>query len=308
MDSDQRDAKIRSAMFLWLEQMAAIHGDVLPRSLLLEGFPFEGGSISALHPAGRGIWKPKGLDTALSLTTTVGSPYDDHFSGDRLAYSYQGNNPGSSDNCAVRSAKNNQIPLAYFHAVMPGRYCAFWPVLVIGDDSGSLRFWVQVEPAGVAIGGATILGSVDGSMISNDVSRRAYGTSVVKTRLHQRGFRERVLSAYQSCCAMCRLKHRELLDAAHIIPDKEGGEPVVSNGIALCKIHHAAFDKRVIGVNPDGYRIAVREDVLREVDGPMLRHGIQEMEGRKLWVPRSAAKKPDLEALAVQWQRFRDVG
>lgn len=56
---------------------------------------------------------------------------------------------------------------------------------------------------------------------SEDEARRKYITSSVRNRLHQRGFRERVLSAYKEQCALCRLRHRELLDAAHIIPDNE---------------------------------------------------------------------------------------
>jgi predicted restriction endonuclease len=41
------------------------------------------------------------------------------------------------------------------------------------------------------------------------------------------------------CC------HAALLDAAHIILDTEPqGEPTVRNGLALCKIHHAAYDRK----------------------------------------------------------------
>lgn len=78
------------------------------------------------------------------------------------------------------------------------------------------------------------------------------------------------------------LQHQELLDAAHIIPDKdEMGEPTVNNGIALCKIHHAAFDRNILGIRPD-LVIETRVDVLNEADGPMLRYGLQEMHGLKL--------------------------
>ncbi|MBK9358459.1 MAG: HNH endonuclease [Bacteroidales bacterium] len=67
---------------------------------------------------------------------------------------------------------------------------------------------------------------------------------------------------------MCNLKHRELLDAAHIIADKDDmGEPIIKNGLALCKIHHAAFDQNILGIDPD-YKIKIREDILMETDGP----------------------------------------
>jgi putative restriction endonuclease len=308
MELGGRDAAIRGALFEWLRRTVAVQGDVLAWKVLKRGFEVEGQRVAALHPAGRGIWKPAGMDGALSLMTGTRSPYDDHFRGDRLAYSYQGKDPESSDNRAVRLTLEHGVPLAYFHAVEKSWYFAAWPVFVVKDEPAELRFWVQAEPAGVVVGGASIAGSMEGSMIAGEAPRRAYGTTQVQVRLHQRGFRERVLAAYKSSCAMCDLKHRELLDAAHIVPDAEGGEPVVTNGLALCKIHHAAFDQRVIGVDPDGYRIAVREDVLLEVDGPMLRHGIQGMEGRTLWVPRGADKRPSAEGLAVQWGRFLGTG
>jgi len=53
-----------------------------------------------------------------------------------------------------------------------------------------------------------------------------------------------------------------LFDAAHIIADdEEGEEPIVPNGSSLCKIRHADFDNKIVGVNPD-YQIIVRKDVL----------------------------------------------
>jgi len=98
-------------------------------------------------------------------------------------------------------------------------------------------------------------------------ARRQYVTAVVRQRVHQRGFRRRVLRAYQQCCAICRLRHDELLEAAHILPDGHPlGEPVIPNGLALCKLHHAAFDRYLIGVTPD-LEVTVRLDVLEDSAG-----------------------------------------
>jgi putative restriction endonuclease len=56
-------------------------------------------------------------------------------------------------------------------------------------------------------------------------------TSIVRVRLHQQAFRARVIEAYRTRCAFCRLRLQEHLDAAHITADAEAtGEPVVSNG------------------------------------------------------------------------------
>jgi hypothetical protein len=70
------------------------------------------------------------------------------------------------------------------------------------------------------------------TMVSDgsDVIRRAYATAVVRVRLHQRAFRERILEAYSRQGSFCRLRHEELLDAAHIISDAEAaGDPHVTN-------------------------------------------------------------------------------
>ena len=126
-------------------------------------------------------------------------------------------------------------------------------------------------------------------------------------RLHQRAFRERVLEAYRRQCAFCRLRHDELLDAAHIIPDAEpGGEPRVSNGLALCSLHHAAFDRCFIGLRPD-FTIEVREDVLREHDAPTLVHAIQALHETRIVLPSQKALRPARELLEIRYRRFREA-
>ncbi|MEZ0077302.1 HNH endonuclease [Planotetraspora sp. GP83] len=104
---------------------------------------------------------------------------------------------------------------------------------------------------------------------------------------------------------MCRLRYRSLLDAAHIIPDRDArGVPAVSNGLALCKIHHAAYDENILGVRPD-YVIEVRADILEEIDGPMLKHGLQEMHHLPLVLPPRRADRPDHDLLEERYERFR---
>ncbi|MGK2932106.1 MAG: HNH endonuclease [Solirubrobacterales bacterium] len=114
---------------------------------------------------------------------------------------------------------------------------------------------------------------------------KKYVARVVRQRLHQPLFRAQVMQAYAKSCTICQLKHPELLDAAHIIADAEDhGMPAVSNGLALCKIHHAAYDQNLLGISGD-YRVHIDRDLLDEVDGPMLRHGLQDMHGRMILEP-----------------------
>ena len=99
----------------------------------------------------------------------------------------------------------------------------------------------------------------------------------------------------------------ELLDAAHIKEDSEGGEPVVPNGVAMCAIHHRSFDKDVLTVRPD-YLIEVRRDVREERDGPTLLHALQGLHGEKLVLPRPRAAWPDPVLLEERYKRFRAAG
>src|SRR5690606_23180068 len=108
-----------------------------------------------------------------------------------------------------------------------------------------------------------------------------------------------------SKCAVCVLKKVPLLDAAHITTDGDlKGLPVVTNGLALCKIHHAAYDENILGISPD-YVVHINDEVLAEVDGPMLKYGLQEMDQRELWIPHHRSNQPDKDRLARRFDVFQ---
>lgn len=136
----------------------------------------------------------------------------------------------------------------------------------------------------------------------SEQSRRFY-MRTIKQRVDQQAFRHAVLTAYHTQCSVCRLKHPELLDAAHIIPYAEGGSATVPNGLSMCKIHHAAFDANILGVRPD-LKLEVRQDILEEVDGPMLLHGLQEMHGTTLVTPTNQRLRPSPDFLEIRYDRF----
>ncbi len=300
------DLAIRRRAFDWLAEQVTVHGDVLDWSLLLKGFEVDGARVPLVSQ--QGIFKPAVCELPLSIRTSPKPHYPDHFVQGRLVYSYRGTDPGHRDNVGLRRAMEARAPLVYFDGCSPGRYSAAWPVFVIEDDPVNHCFWVQADDAMIEFGGALLAAFLGGASTASEGARREYATRLVQQRLHQRGFRERVLDAYRSQCAMCRLRHRDLLDAAHIKPDSAGGQPVVPNGLSLCRIHHGAFDIGVLGVKPDSLRIQVRHDILEEIDGPMLEHGIQNLNGHLMWTPRAASNKPDPEMLRWKWERFQRAG
>ncbi len=290
--------------FRWLREQVTRYGDVLPRPILLHGFSLDGEQIPLMSR--QGIFKPRVLaEIPLTITTTMHGPYDDQMTAQGLMlYRYRGTDRSHPENAGLRKAMSQSTPLIYFHAMMPNRYMAVWPVFVVGDDPESLTFSVAVDDQQFvdAYAKAKSDGFVAGE--SQDAGRRQYITTIVRQRLHQTGFRERVLEAYRRQCALCRLRHNELLDAAHIIPDDEpGGDPIVNNGIALCKLHHAAFDGFFLGIRPD-YVVEIRKEILEEEDGPMLTHGLKGFHGNRLWLPSSTKCRPTQDRLEVRWHRF----
>jgi len=296
-----RDLAIRLAAFKWLSEQVAAHGDVLPRTLLQEGFEFEGERIPLVSP--QGIFKPRAMEFPLTITTTPEGPYSDAFAPDGLlAYRYRGTDPNHPDNVGLRQAFARKRPLIYLHGILPGRYLAVWPVFAVADDPSSLTFHVAVDDqASVADYNQDVL------LDERATDRRAYVTRLVRARLHQRTFRERVLHAYQSQCALCRLRHLELLDAAHFIPDTDpAGEPRVTNGIALCTLHHAAFDALLLGIDPD-FKVHIRQDVLSEEDGPTLRYALQALHGTKVTLPQSKRDWPTRDVLDWRFNRFKSA-
>jgi putative restriction endonuclease len=249
----------------------------------------------------QGIFKPRVLELPLSITTAPEGPYEDAFVGkDLLRYRYRGTDPGHRDNVGLREVMVRGLPLVYFFGIDRNKYMPQWPAFVIGDDPGVLAFTVQVDD--IAYVGA----DPEESVVAE--GRRAYITAAVRRRVHQRSFSERVLRAYQERCAICLLRHKELLDATHIVPDAEPeGEPKVANGLALCKLHHAAFDALLLGIRPD-YLVEVRRDVLEEEDGPMLRHGLQGIHRSRIHHPRREDLRPDPRLLGVKFERFLAAG
>lgn len=299
------DLELRQAAFSALRRLAEPRGGEVTRDEMTAGFVFDGQRIRFADER-KGIWRPKQLTdsgAALSVTTAavkkgVKPKYDDQVAADTgyFEYRYQGTDPNAWENVSLRRAFELQRPLIYFYGIAPGIYEAIFPAYIVEDDPASLT--VRISPDTAELRGSELINGGSASAV------KAYMAVVVKRRLHQHRFRELVVGAYRSHCAVCRLRHPELLDAAHILEDRdERGKPEVPNGLALCKIHHAAFDADILGINPDG-RIHIREDILREKDGPMLQHGLQGMHGYQILKPSAPALRPNPEFLNQRYSRF----
>jgi len=293
------DLELRLAVFDYVQRLATASGGLVTAALLNEGLIFHGERVPIWNHQ-KGIFRPAILrdpGAALTIQTSFDGPYDDRHdvAEDQLLYRYRGTDPDHPDNRAVRRAMELGRPLLYLVAVDPGIYDPVFPCYVVGDSPAQLAFHLMADALGRQVT------TIDPRL---NMPLKAYATRAVKQRLHQERFRYLVLGAYRRRCAMCQLRHTPLLDAAHILPDRdERGAPEIPNGLALCKIHHGAYDVGILGVDP-AYRIHLRQDVLEEHDGPMLKHGLQELHGSRIETPRRREHLPNPEYLAERFARF----
>ncbi len=302
MAATDLDSRLRAAAFAWLDNRIQRRLEWV-RYQDLAAFELDGQRIPLMDPQ-RGIRKPRVLDAAPSFRTTYTlpgqvPPYEDAIGDDGLQrYKFRGDDPQHAENVALRSAMQYGLPLIWFVGVSSGVYQPVHPVWLVAEETSELQFVVALDAAQRFVPVGAHL----------DDEQKRYVERLTKLRLHQPVFRARVLQAYQSTCAMCRLRHVRLLDAAHILPDSHPrGRPVVPNGLSLCKIHHAAYDQNIVGVRPD-LRVEVRRDILAEIDGPTLQHGLQEMAGVELLRPQRADAQPDRIALEERFEEFRKAG
>jgi putative restriction endonuclease len=313
LDPGAPDLEVRSRAFVFLAEQTQVHRNGIPWKVLHEGFTMDGRRVPLVGQ--QGIFKPAVCRLPLSMRTAPivegrERPYeDDTDTNGLILYKYRGRGPADRshrDNEGLREAMRTRTPLVYLYGLAEGWYWAEWPVYVVHDDPAALTFTVEVGMQ-AALSGSLAGASVESEIESGDTRRGVTRQSVV--RLHQKSFRLRVLQAYRERCAICRLGHEELLEAAHILPDGHPrGVPIVPNGLTLCTLHHAAFDAHVLGVNPD-LQVEVRTDVLRETDGPMLLHGLQGFHGARVaHLPAAVKLRPRRDFLAERYEMFKKAG
>lgn len=306
MVDDVLDAAIRKVAFEHLRVLSAGR-DYVTSDELARGFDFNGERLPLVNPR-RGIFKPRQMKYLLSIRTVYPKPgnriwYDDQrkvnqalfHSEELIDYAFMGENADAADNRWLREAWENRIPIVYLIGVAPGRFLPACPSYIAAWNRDGLNAKVGFgEPAEYL-----------SAKYGDNAPARRYALRIVKQRMHQATFRAAVVSAYGNRCAISGLPESRLLDAAHIIEDKDEalGHPVVQNGLPLSKLHHAAFDAHLIGIDPD-FKIHVANRLLEQRDGPML-EAIKAVHGQKIRLPTRAMDRPDPDRLAKRFDSFK---
>ena len=240
----------------------------------------------------RGIRNPRALDATLSVVSSADGPYsDEEVSPGIWRYDFRSGGSGG-DNRKLIVAGRLGVPIILFRKLRANVYQAIYPAKVAFVDETNAHVLISLDEL------------ADLAQHEPSVVERRWAEYVAKQRVHQPAFRGMVLRAYETQCTVCRFKHAELLDAAHITADSDArGDATVTNGMAMCKIHHAAYDRDFLGISPDCV-IKINTELLHEVDGPMLKHGLQEMHDVKITLPRRRIEHPSADRLAERFAAF----
>jgi putative restriction endonuclease len=279
------------------------YDDLVPVEVLRAGFLYKGERVS-FGSFQRGIHRPRQMrgPAALTVMTAPRVPgkrpaYEDELDVESRAivYHYRSGPIDQPDNRALRAAYEMQVPLIYFHGIAPGQYMVVQPVFVTRDDPATRTVLLEV---GLPVA------DVRGEGIASPPDVREYALREVRLRLHQQRFRRDVLHAYRHRCTICALREPALVQAAHIVQDvEELGIAAVVNGLALCAIHHLAYDRNLMGIDPTGV-VHIGRRLREERDGPMLKEGLQGFHGASIVLPRRVDDRPDPARLERRFERF----
>jgi len=299
------DIRIVNAAFARVKELESLFGDTIPSAEIRKGFKVDSESILFENQV-QGIFKPKQMkEGVLSIKTTMPRDgqiniYNDQLKEDGFYhYSLQTGDPRAGSNKYLWQSKELCQPFIYFHAVAPAVYKALWPCF-IKDIFPEQGYSV------VSVGKANQSKRSDGEFeytIAGDIESR-YLVRESNVRLHQASFRHNVLQAYQNKCAITSLPIPKLIEAAHIIPDKEiGPKQTVSNGIALNRLHHRAYDSQLLGIDPD-YKIHLGREFELIEGSDVISNYFSMYEGAKIYVPKNNQLKPDKDYLARRFESF----
>ena len=298
------DTRIRAAALRHIDALLATSdNNELRAEQLSKPFDLDGESVYITNPR-KGIFKPRQMNSLLSLKTVYPrgrGRYQDQTEAywalltgvSGIKYAFMGKDPNADPNQWLLQAKKNRTPIIYFLGTPDQVY------LVIRN-----AYITEWNPDELYVSISIGLPGEDSPRPPEDEDTRKYTTSEVLRRAHQSAFRHGLLRVYNGRCALTGMRERFLLDAAHIMPDKDPayGQPVVQNGLLLLKTHHAAFDKNLIGITPD-YEIRVSDRLLQQKDGPTLK-ALQGLHEDKLKLPRQKRFHPDRDRLAMRYAEF----
>jgi len=292
------DDLIRMLALQRVTELRNLWGDSVPETELAKGFTVEGDLVLLKGP--QGIFKPRQLsDGPLTIMSTLGSRYEDELveGANTLRYDYA---PPSREheNQGLKNLMAGHTPVILLKQVKAKprpEYMVVAPMYVEGFNDQARQFSLSTRA------NLDVRPDSEAEVVLREITR-AYGETTIRTRLHQAYFRRDVLTVYRGHCCVCELQTRPLLQGAHIVPDAAAeGVAAVQNGLSLCSLHHAAYDRNILRISPD-YIINLEREWIRDGDR-FAKAALTDFDRRPIVLPRSSEHYPNRDFLA---RRFAD--
>lgn len=281
--------------------------------------PLEGGLLVVSRP--KGIYKPKDLQYAVSVRINLDSRYPDGEVIPRpdgswfFAYHQENPDPKRRDdeytNLGLMACIRDQLPVGILreragsasgrteYDVLGLAYPVLW------NDG---YFYLDSDPSSGA--GRDIVADVltataeheeleDGEHRpppSDDYDARLRLLRAIVARRGQAGFRQSLMKAYASSCAVTGSAVTEVLEAAHLRPYRGPESNTPTNGLLLRADIHTLLDLRMLAIEP-GSRTVTVSRALRETEYASL-------VGQRIIEPKNASSRPHAEALRGLWDEF----
>jgi hypothetical protein len=254
------NAERQRRLSLWHDLSREDLGNILPQRLRDLG----------IYGGAQGIWVDKartasseiGSDGATVGILHTGRHYADDLSDDGVIYHYpKTSRPPARDAAEIQATKNainHGLPI---FVVLPGERAQTRRAVKLGwvsdfdDDNGQfLILFGEETPPSYSKAEAPS----EPFRLMEAPRRKA---STVMVRMGQQRFRFHVMSQYGHKCAVCEIRHPQLLKAAHICVKSEKGSDDWRNGIPLCATHHDAFDSHLFGIDPSSGAVGCKPGV-----------------------------------------------
>ncbi len=288
-----------------LARLSQIYQDAVPWSEIVKGFPFLGDRIMFASQA-LGIFKPRQMDRVLSIKTVVpregrGAQYSDQVAeGSKnglWVYDMRERSPAHSQNQWLKTAWMEGLPLIYLRGLAPAVYLPSFPVYVTDwdADAGQVRVAFGLECTSQQ-------DLVEPALMGRELPRYTYGR--MQNRVSVARFRIDVLEAYQDTCALSGLAQSQLVDAVPITQGGSGARLDVTEGLCMSRLHHAAFDANLLGIDPDG-RVHLSEQLDTYAKGDPFARNLMSVAGRRISVPRTPEFQPNRDLLAARFEQFQ---
>lgn len=139
----------------------------------------------------------------------------------------------------------------------------------------------------------------DGVVLPNGEERMSY----IKQRVHQRFFREIIMSTYNCKCCISGIQNKELLEACHILSWCEDltNRCNPENGLCMNVLFHKAYDQYLIGITPD-YDIVISDEMFEKATEENFRNYLKCVNGQKIITPKRFA--PNKSFLDFHYQKY----